>query len=89
MYRLVFSFQHRRSNPLDAATGEIPTMRLDADRRPLAYGGLALHASPTGAEQGRTSRELSEIIVNVLVRDHTFAPRVFAQTVAGLDFKLR
>ena len=70
MYPLAFTVVDRST--LDAATGEMPTMRVDTDRRTaLAHGGRALHASATGAEQGRASRELCEVIVNTLGRDHT------------------
>ena len=60
-------------------------MRIDADRRTaLAYGGRALPKSPTAAEQGRASRELCEVIVSTLGRDHALRHAYLRRRWQGL-----
>src|SRR5687768_9521993 len=54
-----------------AVAGEMPTVRIDADRRTTrAYGGRALHEALEAEHEG-TSSKIGEVIVNTLGRDHT------------------
>ena len=60
-------------------------MRIDAERpTSLAYGERALQASPTGGEQGQTSRALCRVIVSTLGRDHTLRHAYLRKRWQGL-----
>jgi hypothetical protein len=65
------------------------TMRIDAERpTSLAYGERALQASPTGGEQGLTSRALCEVMVSTLGRDHTLRHAYLRKRWQGLGFEV-
>jgi hypothetical protein len=60
-------------------------MGIDAERPTnLAYGERALQASPTGGEQGQTSRPLCEVIVSTLGRDHALRHAYLRKRWQGL-----